>query len=247
MRRRLWLLNLALIGLLILIGYRFQSVREDARQRAARNLNVRVQPEKAQPLPRIAPVKPVVIANYADVAIKTLFAPDRNPTVILDPVAPPPEKPMPPLPVAYGTMFLGEPGIILGVANRGQRNYHKGEDVGDFKLLDFDRQRVVFVWEGKTVEKRMDEILAKPGSAAEKGANAQTASAAPAQALAGHTVTTISGTGGPEPPGIDVGGGHRTCAPDDPAPNGSMKNGYRKVEAMSPFGKTCRWEKVDQQ
>ena len=247
MRRRLLLLSIVLLGLLALIVVRFRQVYQEYQDRAARNLNRQVRPEKAQPLPQIPALQPVVIAGYAEIAIKTLFSPDRNPTVILDPVAPPPQKPMPPLPVAYGTMFIGEPSIILGVGNKGQRNYHKGDEVGDFKLLDFDRRKVVFAWEGKTVEKQMDEILVKPG--AEK-APAQTASAAPAAApaptQATTTISAASSAADANAPGIDVGGGHRSCAPGDPAPNGSIQNGWRKVEASTPFGKTCRWEKVEQ-
>jgi hypothetical protein len=43
-------------------------------------------------------------------------------------------------------------------------------------------------------------------------------------------------------PGVDVGGGNRGCAASDKAPAGTVRNGYRKVEADTPFGKTCRWE-----
>ena len=45
-------------------------------------------------------------------------------------------------------------------------------------------------------------------------------------------------------PGIDVGGGHRTCAADDTSPSGTVKNGYRKVQAMTAWGRSCRWEPV---
>ena len=45
-------------------------------------------------------------------------------------------------------------------------------------------------------------------------------------------------------PGIDVGGGYRSCAPDEKSPSGTIRNGYRKVEASTAFGNTCRWEPV---
>ncbi len=45
-------------------------------------------------------------------------------------------------------------------------------------------------------------------------------------------------------PGIDVGGGYRSCAPGEGSPSGTIKNGYRKVESATPWGKSCRWEPV---
>ena len=155
MKRRLWFLNIVLVALLALIVVRFQQVRQQLQDRAARNLNQVVKPVLMPPLPATAAPAPAVAANYADVAIKMLFSRDRNPTVILDPVAPPPVKPMPPLPVAYGAMFFGEPGIILGLPNAkgSQRTYRKGEVIGDFKLVNFDNTNIAFEWDGKIVER----------------------------------------------------------------------------------------------
>ena len=115
MKRRLWFLNQILLALLAVIAVRFQQVRQEALERAARNLNQPIKPEPMPPLPPVTAPAPLVAANYADVAIRMLLSRDRNPAVILDPVVPPPVKPMPPLPVAYGAMFFGEPSIILGL------------------------------------------------------------------------------------------------------------------------------------
>ena len=92
MRRKLALLDIALAGILVLLGFRAREVWLNARQRETRVLGQTVRPEKMPPLPPPPPVAPVMAASYADVAIKMLFARDRNPTVIIDPVAPPPEK-----------------------------------------------------------------------------------------------------------------------------------------------------------
>src|SRR5205085_1058789 len=45
-------------------------------------------------------------------------------------------------------------------------------------------------------------------------------------------------------PGADAGSGYRSCVPGDTTPAGTVKDGYRKFEAATPFGRTCRWEKT---
>ena len=45
-------------------------------------------------------------------------------------------------------------------------------------------------------------------------------------------------------PGQDVGSGFRACVPGDTTPAGTVKQGYRKFTANTPFGASCRWEKA---
>jgi hypothetical protein len=236
-KRRLWLLNIILIALLALVVVRFQQVRQQLQDRSARNLNQVVKPLPMPSLPPIAAPAPAVAANYADVAIKMLFSRDRNPTVILDPVAPPPMKPMPPLPVAYGAMFFGDPGIILGLPNAkgSQRTYRKGEVIGDFKLVNFDTTNIAFEWDGKIVERRLDEVMAK---ASEVPADSAPATTAPAPASTVASTTTASGPG---PMQVD---GNRSCVAGDKTPSGTVADGFKKLEVFGPFGRSCRWEPV---
>jgi hypothetical protein len=236
-KRRLWFLNIVLLALLALIFVRFRQLRQQLQDRAARNLNQVVKPVSMRPLPPIGAPAPAVAANYADVAIKMLFSRDRNPTVILDPVAPPPVKPMPPLPVAYGAMFFGEPGIILALPNAKstQRLYRKGEVIGDFKLVNFDNTNIAFEWDGKTVERRLDQVMAKPSEL----------SAEPAPATAGPAPTsTVASTTGPSGPGAMMSDGNRACVPGDKAPDGTIVEGFRKREFQGPVARFCRWEPV---
>ncbi len=91
-----------------------------------------------------------------------LFSKDRNPNVILDPVVPPPEKPVPPFPVARGVMLWGgvPPTVVLADKAGGQqRGYHPGEKIGEWKIVSIDNQFVVFEWNGKQFKKRIDELL----------------------------------------------------------------------------------------
>jgi hypothetical protein len=237
MRRRLWFLNLVLIALLVVIGARFQQLRQAALQRAAQNLNQPVKPVQMPGLPPVAAPAPLTAVNYADVAIRMLFSRDRNPAVILDPVIPPPEKPMPPLPISFGAMFFGEPSIILSLPNsKGtQRIYRKGEAIGEFKLVSFDPQQIVFEWDGKTVERRLDQIMARPSDAPPEAAGS-----APKPAATTVASSTTAATG----PGPANGDGNKACVPGDSTAAGTVVDGFRKVETMGAFGRACRWEPV---
>jgi hypothetical protein len=233
--RRLWFLNIVLIGLIALIVVRFQQSQQELQARAARNLNQVVKPAPMAPLPPIAAPAPAVAANYADVAIKMLFSRDRNPTVILDPVAAPPPKPMPPLPVAYGALFFGEPGIILALPNAkgSQRLYRKGEVIGEFKLVNFDNTSIAFEWDGKTVERRLDQVMAK--------ASEVPAEPAAAPAASTSTVASTANASGPGPTRID---GTRGCISGDKSPSGTIVDGFRKHEVQGPIARFCQWEPV---
>ena len=113
MKRRILFLNLVLLGAAGLLAYEIRQnwLAAQARERqmlAARPATVTVPAPVATPIPAIASA-----AGYADLAMRTLFAKDRNPNVIVDPPpAPPPPPPVPPFPYAYGVMDLGDGSTI---------------------------------------------------------------------------------------------------------------------------------------
>jgi hypothetical protein len=231
-------LNILLLGLLAALSWRYRQTYLAARERENRVLKVRIVPEKPAPLAPAPSYTPLIAANYFDVAQKMLFARDRNSTVIYDPPAPPPPPaPMPALPAFYGLMTgFGDPGIILSEKpGASQRIYRAGDVVGAFKLVSFDNARILFDWDGKKVEKRLDELVAKvtapPPSAS-----------APAAAAAAPVVPPPTPT--PLGPGVDIGGGYRGCMANDSTPSGTVRDGLRKVEVPTPFGKSCKWEPV---
>jgi hypothetical protein len=45
--------------------------------------------------------------------------------------------------------------------------------------------------------------------------------------------------------GKDNGGGVRMCVAGDTTPPGTVVDGYKKVETMNMFGKTCMWQLVN--
>ena len=108
-----------------------------------------------------------------------LFSKDRNPIVVVEPPKPAPEPVMPALPSYSGQMAIGEPVIFLSVAKDVQHSYHAGDQVGDFKLESFDQDNIVLEWNGKTVERKLEDLRAKQILAqAGTGAGASTGSGA---------------------------------------------------------------------
>lgn len=235
----MWL-DLVLVLLTAAAGWRLKDLWVAARDRQRLVLSERVGPSKLLPPPPIAPVQPAVAADYLDVAQKMLFSKDRNPTVIVEAEPPKPKPPMPPLPTAHGLIFFGDQRVIILAVNPGaeQKSYHAGDQVGKFKLVSFDSDKVTFEWDGDNVEKRYQDLLPK-----EKERTAVAAAPATASPLVVSTATSTSDSS-KSTPGADMGAGFRTCQLGDTSPAGTVADGYRKVLNPTPFGNSCFWEQV---
>ena len=239
MTRRLRLLDLALVAVLALLGFELRREWISAHAREQALLHAVVKPGPAgtmAPLPKIEPLAPT---TYAEVAAKNLFSKDRNPTVILDPVIPPPEKPVPPFPVARGVMlWQGTPPTVVlsDKAGAPQKGYHPGEKIGEWTIVSVDNSYVVFEWNGKQFKKRIDELLDRTPILVAEAPPQQAAGAAPpkpAQSLSGN---------GASGPGAPVGAGLKACVAGDTSPSGTVVDGMKKVVSENPFGSSCRWE-----
>jgi hypothetical protein len=234
------LLDLALVAVLVLLGYelRRERLRAGVREQALLHASSKTPAGALAPLPKI---DPLTATSYAEVAAKNLFSKDRNPNVILDPVIPPPEKPVPPFPVARGVMLWGgvPPTIVLADKAGGQqKGYHPGEKIGEWKVVSIDNSYVVFEWNDKQFKKRIDDLLDRtPIVMAEAPAQAAAgpAAAKPVQSLAANATSG---------PGVEIGDGLKACVAGDTTPAGTVVNGMKKVEGQTPFGSACRWESV---
>jgi len=231
-------LDLALVALIALAGWRLRQNWLEARKRESVVLRV---PQKPQPPPPFAPlprVEPLAAAAYLDVAQKMLFSADRNPTVVVD--APKP-KPLPAFPVAHGVLNLGDGPVAILSEKPGSphRGYQPGEKIGEFKLVAVDPRELVFEWEGQRIAKKVDDLRERTPSA--QGA-ASTAAAEPARSAAVEATSTTMVAERPLGPGESAGGGVRACQPGDSTPPGTVVDGMRKMVSVSPFGKVCRWE-----
>ncbi len=271
MTRRIVLLNLALLALAGTLVWTLRAKRIVAKKHEAAVLWQSIAPKNVMAPPPAQPVPPVAPANYLHVAENMLFSKDRNPTVVIEPPPVKPEPPMPPLPRYHGQMAIGEPVALLSAEKLDQKGYHAGDEIGDFKIVSFDREKIAFEWMGKTVERKLADLAPKevvaapprgqaPAPAAAKAQPAATAnasassgftSAAPASASA---VTSLAGgassdgkPGASKTPagmGDDIGGGAHGCLPGDSSPSGTIREGFRKVVMESMFGSICKWEPV---
>ena len=246
MNRKLLLLNVALVAAAIVIGMRAREQWLAAKARDEAIMRRRPQPLPLPPFVPLPEAKPVQPATYADIAQQMLFSKDRNPVVVIEKPEPPKPKPMPALPVLFGVMNIDGPTAILAEKS-GERpqELRPGQEIGPFKLLAINNQQITFEWDGKPVERKIDELVyrAAPGSSNSEAPRSQASGAPPAQQNAPAPPPKPQPPGKPEP-GVDVGGGFRACQPGDTSPPGTVAGGMRKVVTASPFGNVCRWEAV---
>jgi hypothetical protein len=251
LKRRLLLVNLVLLALIGAAGWKMRQNWIQARQREARMFGRPLQPAPAPSLPASPPVAPVTAGTYLDVAQQVLFSQDRNPVVVVE-AAPP--KPMPPLPIFYGVMDLGQgPTVILGEKpDGGHRGYKIGDRIGEFKLVSINRTEIEFEWDGQPVRRTLDQmaavrrqLLAQQPQTQQQAPAAQPSppqeQPAPPKPNSGSAVIATNVKPGPAP-GKD--GEIRGCVPGDNSPAGTVVDGYRKLISTTPFGKICRWEPV---
>jgi len=204
---------------------------------------------KATPPPAIAPApKPDAppAIRYEDVAKKNLFSSDRNDDIVVDAPKVEAPKPMPPIPVVYGVMTLpsGTKASMAERAGEGTRMVHVGDKIGEFEIAALDARNVTFEWNGKKIERKIDDLIDRSNHqvAAGTAGPASPAVAGPAAAV-------------PPPPqpvnnhptaaniGVELTPTAHACQPGDTSPNGSVVDGYKKVMTQSIFGMVCRWVK----
>ncbi len=249
MNRKLILLNVVLLAL---AGWFFWMLRQKWTQ--TRNHEQAVLNSSPQlrnvPLPPPIPLpKPAAAADYSEIAQKTLFAKDRNPNVPLEPPpAPPPlppPPPMPDLPAYYGEMNFGDPVVVLRLPKESQKSYHAGEKVGPFQLVSFNREKIVFDWNGKLVERKPEDLRDKEpakevAAAAPQPAPPPSDNGGSARSIGGASEKKVS-----ELLGKDNGAGIRQCVSGDKSPPGTIVDGYKKVITTNMFGETCMWQLVN--
>jgi hypothetical protein len=242
LRKKLLLLDLVLVALVALAAAQLRDKWLEARKREQVVLGQKVKQLPPPPYAPLAAVQPATAAAYADIAQKDLFAGDRNPTVVVQ-VAPPPPKPMPELPVFYGAMNLGEGPLAMMSVKSGeaQREVRYGEKIGEFTLVALGREDIVLEWDGNKISKKTSDLSPKE--------TAQNTAAAPAgRAVANDARAASLQNAGGRPveaaPGAETGGGSRACVPGDDSPGGTVRDGWKKVSARTPFGTICRWEPV---
>jgi hypothetical protein len=244
--RKLIALNLALLVVLASLVAEVRREWLSARSRQHAFLDKITKPTPARPLTPFVSPAPLMASAYASVAQMNLFAQDRNSNVILDPPAPVQVKPVPPFPVARGVMLWEgmPPTVVLSDrAGGAQKGYHPGDKIADWTIVSIDNQYVVFEWDGKQYQKRLDELLDKTALLSAEGpsqaqSNAAATNLTPPPPAAVQTLSSGRSQG----PGADTGSGNKGCVAGDSSPAGTVVDGMRKVVAATPFGSSCYWE-----
>jgi hypothetical protein len=242
-RLKLITLNVGLaVGLVLIVWQgRVRWTAAQAQRRAVVNAPIR----KIAP-PPLSPVqKPdtVQAAKYADVAAKNPFSKDRNPTVIIDVPKVEAPKVMPPLPVVYGVLNLpsGAKAIMSEHAGVASRSVHAGDSVGEFKVVALDSRKITFEWDGKQLEKNLDDLVDRSGAtvASSSQGAASGPAAPPAPPVAPKSASEAMGAeiGTTEAPA-------KACKPNENSPAGTVVEGYKKSGVQTPFGLMgCSWVK----
>jgi len=239
LKRKLLIANLVLLGLATTLTVHLRREWLEARTREQAVLRQQIRPVPPPPIGALPAAEPVRAAGYADIAQKTLFSKDRNPDVIVEVPAPPPPKPMPPLPVFHGLLNLGDGATAILSERPGaeHRDFRPGDLVGEFKLVAVNNEEIVLEWEGKTITKKVDDMIDRTAAPA--------APAAAASATAARAVELTPPPPAQAAPGEDLGGrGISACQKGDTSPAGTTANGMRKVIKNNPFGASCYWEPV---
>jgi hypothetical protein len=245
LKRKLLLLNLLLLAATIAAGWRLRKEWQAAGARDAAIMRRAIKPLPPPLLTETPAAPPVQAVGYADIAQKMLFSKDRNPVVVVETAPPPPPKPMPPLPVLYGVMNIDGPmAIVAQKAGAANQELRPGQTIGEFKLLAVNTQQIVFEWDGKRVERKVDDMVQrqKPeGNEPTEGARSVAIGPSAMRPAAAAPPPPPPAQAKPEP-GVDIGRGVRACQPGDTSPPGTVSQGMRKVVTASPFGPVCRWE-----
>jgi hypothetical protein len=239
--RKVIFLNLLLASLAIWMGWLLRTKwldeeahRQDVMKQATHSATV-------PPPPPAPAVQRPVAAEYIEVAQRTLFTKDRNPNVVIEtPPPPPPPPPVPPLPVYRGQMDIGEPVVFLATSPTNEKGYRKGDTVGKFKLVAFDRDNITLEWDGKNLEHKLTDLASKEPQPAQSSV---VAAAAPAPPVLNIAPPPPKSNGEPAL-GVDM-GGPRACVAGDNSPAGTTLNGYRKVISQGLMGQSCHWEPIN--
>lgn len=244
MSRKLILLNLALLAVAAWLGWllHVRWLEGEAEVRAIFQQAARA--KAVLPPPPLAPIPAVTSTEYVEVAQKTLFSKDRNPNVVIETPPPKPEPPMPALPFYFGQITFGEPVVLLSVTSNGQqKSYRAGDKVGPFELVGFDSEKIRLSWNGKTVERRLQEL--EPKEPVQQQAPVQAPAPAAAPVVKSLSASSSSDDNRNPQLGQDMGGGFRACANGDKSPAGTVLDGYKKVISQTLMGESCFWQKVD--
>jgi hypothetical protein len=236
-RRQRWVVQAVLLMAAVLLAWRLGTEWQQADLRYSALANS--QETSAAGLPVETPEEPLAVE---EIAAKNLFSADRNNEL------PPPEVsqagPPPPRPVVVGTMKLGESYEALMSESESSesrvRRVKQGEEVGGYRVVEIQDQKVVIEYEGQTttldiyqsrsgVAQPRTPTAARPAAPAAAGAGTAPARTPPAARAA----TPSQPTG--QPTGREI-----QDPKYGPYTRIFIEGNQRRVERTTPFG-IQRW------
>jgi hypothetical protein len=241
LKHRLLFLNLILVGITAAGGWRLREEWLHYQQRTNAVLQHKVKPPVVPAAVPLPPAAPFVSVTYSDVAQKDLFAKDRNPNVVVEPVAVKPKPPWPPNPVLYGVMGLpsGMTAMLAEKKDAPTRGIKVGEMVGQLKLVGLNTRTLTFEFDGERKEQKVEDLVYRGAPDAAGAAASAPPSANPANVAAAQAARNSPPP--PPKPGVEIGAQMKACNPADTSPAGTVVDGYKKVLEQTPFGPACRW------
>lgn len=245
MKRKLLLLNAALVGALILSAAELKVRYEQARGRD-RIFSALAEPKQApQAAPPPAPRR-LRQGDYLPIVRRHLLTKDRNATieVIVESEAPPVQ---PPLPVLGGLVNFGDGPMALMAANGDAPKWvGVGEEIGDWVLEGVEDEVFSLSWSEGTVEidqSKLAGAVERPPTAKARGARAAAPPGSSGEASASLSAEKPKGVGGKFNIGAEIRPGVHRADPKDDSPEGTESDGFVKVVRRSPFGTTAWWKK----
>lgn len=242
MKRKLILLNILLLAGTGFAAFKLREQYLDDQKHIAQVRRNQVKTLESAPAVITPKPDPFTGLPYAEVAQKTLFSKDRNPNVIIEAPPPVPIKVMPPLPLVAGVMGLpsGMLALMSERADMKPHSVHVNETIGAFKVIGLTPQVVSFEWDGRRIDRKVEELLARaPVAESGNGGGGQAAasSANPANLAAQPGAKPAEA----KPSAVVIGNAMKACTPGDVSPAGTVADGYKKVVEATPFGNACRW------
>ena len=203
------------------------------------------------PPPPSCPLKPIGgRREYIDVAQKMLFSKDRNPNVSDRASASAAGQA-----AAAGAAGLLRPddvrrsgGAAAPPATGAQKSYHVGDKVGPFQAgcVRSGKNRRSS-WNGKTVERKLEDLKPKETAPAPRGARGPRRVPAAQRWSCGQSRSPLRDRSqldcGQGTVGVDMGGGFRGCVPGDTTPRRDRRStAIRKWFRKACSAQSCCWE-----
>ena len=239
MKNRLRFLNLLLVVACGLVGWQMRANHLQHQARLDRTFSYQATGAATAELAIEPLAQPPQAAEFSQVAMRMLFAQDRNPNIVEEKKVAPEPKKMPELPVLHGVMNLGD-GLIAMMSTGNsdhQGSYKVGDTIGEFEIVTIATDRITFKWDGKEVTKLAAELKASGARPTRKGKLGEI----PKPAAAAKAPPPANAKPGP---GKDLGGRERACQPGDNSPDGTVVDGYVKRTVLMPMGSVCLWEPI---